>query len=289
MVPDVQIEPPKNCPPQAVPDADLMPLRCSSGTNDRLPTVATRPLVPSDLVAFAASLERSTSWPVSQHQPPRARRISSSRRKRAKTTESLIWALAPLLTLGLAAVPCFVFAAHRLRSRAVYVAVAGYSALTLLTVWGGSTDSQTNLQSDVGSLAVMFLVALSTVQALMIRRSLFFENESDDRSVAIARARIRRRQQALRIVAKDPTLARELRIGRPDRSPAYDDGGLVDVNHVPVHVLCTIEGIGPELAAAIVDARESIRRFSSREDLEAALALDPYTLNGASDLLVFLG
>jgi len=134
----------------------------------------------------------------------------------------------------------------------------------------------------------MFLVALSTVHALMIRRSLFFENECNDGSATFARARMRRRQQARRIAAKDPTLARELRIGRPDRQPAYDDGGLIDVNHVPACVLSAIEGIGPELATAIVTARESIRRFDSREDLEATLGLDPYALDGASDLLVFL-
>ena len=287
MTPDVQIAPTHYCAPQAVPAASLGSIGCSD-TNGQLPMVAAHPPILSDLAAFAASVEFSASRSALQCRPSRVESIRSSREVQARTTKSYLWALAPLLTFGMATVPCFVFAAHRLRRKALYVAVAAYSALTVLMVWGGSTDSQTNLQSDVGSIAVMFLVTLSTAHALVIRRSLFFENDTDDGLVAVARARMRRREQARRIAAKDPILARELKIGRPDQSSAYDDGGLVDVNHVPVGVLCAIEGIGPELATAIVDARRFIGRFNSREDLEATLGLDPYALDGTSDLLVFL-
>jgi len=288
MAPDVQVEPSKSCPPRAVPDAYLMPLGRSLGINDRLPTVATQPLVVSDLVAFAASLERSASTAASQHRPSRAESIRSSRRVRAKTTESFIWALAPLLTLGLATVPCFVFAARRLRSRALYLAVVAYSALTLLVVWGSTTDSETNFQSEVGGFTTMVLVTSATLHALIIRRCVFSESRGDDTPIAVARARLRRRHEARRIAAADPMLARELRIGRPDQPRAYDDGGLIDVNHVPLGVLSAVEGIGPELASSIVDARELIRRFDSREDLESVLGLDPYSLDSSSDLLMFM-
>ena len=288
MMPDLQVGPPKYCPPQAVPDADLTPFWCSLGTNDRLPTVANQPLVFSDLVAFADSLERSASTAASQHGPSRAEWIRSSRRVRAKTTESFIWAFAPLLTLGLATVPCFVFAARRLRSRALYLAVVAYSVMTLLVVWGSTTDSETNFQSEVGGFTTMVLMTLATLHALIIRRSVFSENGGDDTPIAAARARLRQRHEARRIAADDPTLARELRIGRPDQPRVYDDGGLIDVNHVPFGVLSVVEGIGPELASAIVDARELIRRFDSREDLEMVLGLDPYSLDSSSDVMMFM-
>ena len=76
-------------------------------------------------------------------------------------------------------------------------------------------------------------------------------------SIAVAQARLRRRLEARRIAAEDPSLARELRIGRPDQPRAYDDGGLIDVNHVSLDVLCAVEGIGPELASEIVETRDS--------------------------------
>jgi hypothetical protein len=40
-------------------------------------------------------------------------------------------------------------------------------------------------------------------------------------------------------------MAWELRIGRPDLPRVYDDGGLIDVNHVPPQVLATLPGCRP--------------------------------------------
>ena len=38
-------------------------------------------------------------------------------------------------------------------------------------------------------------------------------------------------------------LAQELKIGRPDLPRDYDDGGLVDVNHVPAAILAARLGL----------------------------------------------
>ena len=240
------------------------------------------------VVALAASVGRTAPGPAFEHRPSRVDLVTVSRRTGGRWSASFVWALAPLFTLGLAAVPCFVYAAHRLRSRALYVAVIAYSVLTLLVVWGAGTDSETNLQSEIGGFTTMVLVTLATVHTLIVRRSVFSENGRDDPAIVVARARLRRRQEARRIAAEDPALARELKIGRPDQSRAYDDGGLIDVNHVPVGVLCGVEGMSLELASAIVEARESIRRFDSRDELEVVLGLDPYSLESTPELLVFL-
>jgi len=50
-----------------------------------------------------------------------------------------------------------------------------------------------------------------------------------DPALAAAIACRQRRQQARQLLANDPGLARELRIGRPDLPRDYDDGGLVAV------------------------------------------------------------
>ncbi|MFI2710029.1 hypothetical protein ACH495_07855 [Micromonospora sp. NPDC018662] len=48
-----------------------------------------------------------------------------------------------------------------------------------------------------------------------------------------ATARRQRREHARYLLHHYPSARGELRIGRPDRPRAYDDGGLVDVNSVP--------------------------------------------------------
>jgi hypothetical protein len=42
-----------------------------------------------------------------------------------------------------------------------------------------------------------------------------------------------RRRQARELAKRNPVLARDLNIGRPDVPHDYNDGGLVDVNQVP--------------------------------------------------------
>ncbi|MGI5223710.1 ComEA family DNA-binding protein [Actinoallomurus sp. CA-142502] len=99
----------------------------------------------------------------------------------------------------------------------------------------------------------------------------------DANAQAIAAANMRRelRRQAREHAAEDPALARELRIGRPDLPRQYDDGGLVDVNHVPARALTMLSGVTPEIAERIVSMREHVGGFSSAEELVATADLHP--------------
>ena len=58
-----------------------------------------------------------------------------------------------------------------------------------------------------------------------------------DPAVAAVLAARARRDEARRIVSRDPAMARELGIGRPDLRRAYDDGGLVDLNNAPAQAI----------------------------------------------------
>jgi DNA uptake protein and related DNA-binding proteins len=69
------------------------------------------------------------------------------------------------------------------------------------------------------------------------------------------------------LVARYPAIARELRIGRPDLSRGYDDGGLVDINSAPFMVIVSLPGITPEQAWQIIADRESRGALTSIEDL----------------------
>jgi hypothetical protein len=53
-------------------------------------------------------------------------------------------------------------------------------------------------------------------------------------------------------VARDVELARELGIGRPDLPRQMDDGGLIDLNHVPVSVMAGLLGLSEADAAKVV-------------------------------------
>ena len=55
----------------------------------------------------------------------------------------------------------------------------------------------------------------------------------------------------------DPSLARELGVGRPDLRRGFDDGGLIDVNSAPAAVIAQVCGIEGHQAEVIVEARQA--------------------------------
>ncbi len=106
-------------------------------------------------------------------------------------------------------------------------------------------------------------------------------------SMAEARSRIERRVQARRLAESNPALARELRIGRPDLIRNYDDGGLVDVNHMPGPALAHLLGLTPAEAADVLGARDRIGRFTSADELCAYTSLTPDRVDELRDLMLF--
>jgi hypothetical protein len=102
-----------------------------------------------------------------------------------------------------------------------------------------------------------------------------------------AKARIRARERSLRMLERNPRLASELGIGRPDLPRRFDDGGLVDVNHVPAMVLASLPGIDEALAEKIVTMREHLGSFDSSADVEIVLNLPPTRLDQARDFMIF--
>jgi DNA uptake protein ComE-like DNA-binding protein len=85
------------------------------------------------------------------------------------------------------------------------------------------------------------------------------------KAVLAARAR---RDDARKLVADDPLLAKELHIGRPDLTGDYNDGGLVDLNSAPADVIARICDIPAEIAGAIVEFRDrSGQSFTNADEL----------------------
>jgi hypothetical protein len=108
---------------------------------------------------------------------------------------------------------------------------------------------------------------------------------------AIAAATMRRdlRRQAREQAAQDPLLARELRIGRPDLLPrAFDDGGLIDVNHVPPEVLSRLPGLTYEMVDRIMRFRTETGGFVSAEELVMHCDLPPSIVTEISEYALFV-
>ena len=99
--------------------------------------------------------------------------------------------------------------------------------------------------------------------------------------------RLRLRQEAREIIGRDPVLADELRIGRPDLPREFDDGGLIDVNHVPAEVLAGVPDMSEDIAHRIISTRKAITRFESIDDLSVMTGLPPQTFDHLADLFIF--
>jgi DNA uptake protein ComE-like DNA-binding protein len=108
-----------------------------------------------------------------------------------------------------------------------------------------------------------------------------------DPAIAAARQRIERRAEGRRLAVKNPVLARELGVGRPD-VPGADDYHLVDVNHAASSALCQLPGITPEIAARIEETRQRAGYFSSAEDLCVTMDLPPGLTDDIREHAVFL-
>ena len=141
----------------------------------------------------------------------------------------------------------------------------------------------------VGCLAILVMGIAEVHASAAFRPTPQVANSShaSELALASARARMHRRQQARKLAQGDHVLARELGIGRPDVPHDYDDGGLVDVNHVPGDVLASCLGLAPAESAAVSAAREQLGRFTSPEELSAYAALSPDRVEALRDWMLF--
>lgn len=98
----------------------------------------------------------------------------------------------------------------------------------------------------------------------------------------------KRRAEWAALSIKDPGLARDLMVGRPDLGRQYDDGGLVDVNHAPEAVLVSHLGFRVDQARKVIEVRDQVGRFESIDDLSVLADLPPQMLDDIRDRIVTL-
>ncbi len=201
---------------------------------------------------------------------------------------SFAWALLPLVTIGFGAPVAVGYAAARTRSTPLWVATGGYTALLAATVVLSSGGGDTGWEGNLGAALGMALIAMATGHCLAVRRRVFSPaREAMRQADESAGVVLHQRDAARVIVVKNPRMADQLRIGRPDLPRQFDDGGLVDVNHVPLQVLVDL-GIPGDLANRIVATRDAVGGYESLDDLEINLFVVPRSLDHLADRMVFI-
>ena len=201
---------------------------------------------------------------------------------------SVLWALLPLLTWGLLAPVPFVHAALRLRTVGLWLVAAIYVVAWAVVGPAGVLVQDPDLDEAVAAFSQLGLVVAATAHAFVLRPRVFPPPRPDDPAVAAALTARGQRERARQIMASDPALARELRIGRPDLPRQYEDGGLIDVNHVPPGVMVDRLGLSQEEAARVVATRAQLGRFSSPAELAVYAELPDATVDAVRDRLLFL-
>jgi hypothetical protein len=195
-----------------------------------------------------------------------------------------LWLLVPLGSFGMAAFIPPAYFAIRQRRRSGFV----WSALLLAAITAFFIVDPHNDHAGTRHGVAVALIMLCFVGGAAVTLGFLVAGPPSEDPVAVARRQLELRQHARKVAEKDPRLAIEAHIGRPDIRGDHGDGGLVDVNRVPASVLAGLPGIDAALAHRIVTTRRDVGGYSSLADLVTTLDLDPIRLDDAADQLIFI-
>ncbi|MCO5994612.1 ComEA family DNA-binding protein [Actinoallomurus rhizosphaericola] len=206
-------------------------------------------------------------------------------------SDGLGWSVVPLITLGVGSPVSFLYAAVRRRSAGLAVAAAVYAGALVAAY--EALLAPGDEPHTLGLLLLLGTWIVSAMHAIGARPRLYPPADPSDqrnrRVVEAARYRRTLREEARRIALEDRGLAHELRIGRPDLGArAYDDGGLIDVNHAPPQALALLPGVTPELVDRIVRCRAEHGGFISAEELAIQADLPPRIVPDIAEYGLFL-
>jgi hypothetical protein len=220
-------------------------------------------------------------------------------RKASPVVRQVLWASVPVWSIGfLSFVPSLAYAIIR-RRKADWAVFAAFLAATIgmIVALGVAGSGNGGGTAAVGGF-IIALAGCAAVHAAIVFRpgnapasgvpaALPGARQHNRDAIAQAKDRIERRKEARRLAETDPALARDLHIGRPDVPRDYDDGGLVDVNHVPGAVLAADLGLSPDEVTDVIAARDKLGRFTSADELCAYTDLSPDRVDELRDLMIF--
>lgn len=219
------------------------------------------------------------------------RRRTSSRR--FGLLRRLCWAVVPILSIGLLAWVPFLRRAWLVRQRRAWIVAAVYLALAIaeFTLAGLSGGGPNALGKVTGYLGLLLMGGGAIHAWIALRMPSAYRTlpQSRFQTAEVAELARQHRIDAQHIVDHNAALARDLRIGRPDLERVYDDGGLVDVNHVPAEQLVSMLNWTAAEAADVIATRDALGGFSSTAQLMASTTIDSERVKAVAHLMVFCG
>ncbi|WP_121253846.1 helix-hairpin-helix domain-containing protein [Nocardioides ferulae] len=185
------------------------------------------------------------------------------------------------------------FRAAMLITAAVLEAVALTGFALIGTAPDGPDGSPEGPASDIAVVLVLVAMVTSVAIGFVYLRDSRARGEHRPRTgvstaVAVELARRERREEYRRLALEDPGLARGIHVGRPDLPRDYDDGGLLDLNHVDAAQLVSLAGLTAAEAAGVVAVREQLGAFTTAEEVFAYADLGSGAAARLRDLAVVL-
>ncbi|GAA2571091.1 hypothetical protein GCM10010435_51640 [Winogradskya consettensis] len=230
------------------------------------------PYVPPDL----SPPTWTTSGPGWGQIPPLPLRVPRS----FPIFEVIAASLIPIIICSVGSWLYFFYAGFYRRDWRQFAVSAGYLALFItacVVMEIDPTPIDADYTSDAEDVGIAMFLAIAVIAA--IHGGVLASHPGDS-----PRARTLR-TQAQTFAAYNPGQALQFAVGRPDLIRLYDDGGLVDINHAPPHVLAALPGISTHLAHRIITGR-SDRPYARPEELALRGLLTARRLNRVSSWLV---
>jgi hypothetical protein len=199
------------------------------------------------------------------------------------------WWLGTWLPFGFLTPVLFAGAAARTGRRswfgwAALYAVAAYAGLVMTIA--GEEDGDLD---GAGSLLMVITWIAGIVHGFFARIEFARRLRAPAAPSALDRARatIAERREAQALVAREPEVALQMGVGRPD-VPGAEHMHVVDVNRAGLRALAGLPGVDDARAAEIARAREEIDGFKSVEDLGIVLHLDGNAVEDLRPYVVFI-
>lgn len=157
----------------------------------------------------------------------------------------------------------------------------------ILTAAAGedATGSPTGFLADVGATLLVINLLVGVTAAVLLRNT---QPTGELPGAGEELARRRLRDQYRQLATGDPSLARTIGVGRPDLSRNLDDGGLLDLNAIPGARLGELAGITAAEADRLADARQSLGRFTSIEEVAVYADLSDSTVATLRERAIFI-
>jgi hypothetical protein len=202
-------------------------------------------------------------------------------RMRLTALEVLVAVLLPLIICSFGGWIYFVYAGARRQDNRLFLAAVGYGAGFAAALAFAMIDP-TPVGNDDLSVAewIGFTIFAAVAVVSSVHGGIVAAQPGD------SPRRRRLRDEARHFAAFDPGHALRLGIGRPDLPRSYDDGGLIDINHVPGHVLARLGGLSSDDAHRIVMDRLHRGPYARPEDLVMRGLLEPKALHRLASRLI---